>query len=404
MPTQRPYSRICRPLAIATLALATLAPTRATFGAVPNDPIRVEHRVTIRNGNWIPLPVDDMRRAAADTALSRLSDTGRLQLLDHEDSGTFGGALDAGSLDLEIALIGPAETAKLTITLDVRDSPTLVSTASISVRGLDHAGIYDALEHVGELAADRLAAKLDYLGSGLGGAKRPGTRPDKVPADDPARRRAYDDAQAAKRAGEYEAAQRGFEAIVESATNPNDALRLLAEDELRHGLPLFEAQQMLNQLGRLSLPGQQDRREAALARAENLYRQIQAENPSHVQRVTDAQRALDSLIVVRGAIRNSMRASALARLQGLRMGMMEFLMMEGQCPDRDWVERMASQQHARIALDEVSKEGRRATRYIFSESASGTRITLRCDDHGIEIVGTHDDASGIPAARGSSDS
>ena len=135
-------------------ALVLLASGSAT-SADSTAPIRVRHSISIRNGNWIPLPVEDMQRAAGDTALARLTDAGRLDLLDVQENGTD--VENSGSLALEIALIVPAETAKLTITLDVEGSPTLVSTASISVRALDHAGIYAALEHVGERAADRLA-------------------------------------------------------------------------------------------------------------------------------------------------------------------------------------------------------------------------------------------------------
>ncbi|HIF91815.1 MAG: hypothetical protein ABGX04_03955 [Myxococcales bacterium] len=66
----------------------------------------------------------------------------------------------------------------------------MVSTASISVRSLDHAGIYDALVYVGERAAHRLVAKLDLLPNHgptgeLHGEQRP---------DDSARRKLYDQA------------------------------------------------------------------------------------------------------------------------------------------------------------------------------------------------------------------
>jgi len=371
------------------LALSSLMPA-AAMGASSDDPIRVVHRVTIRSGDWVPLPPEDMRRAAADTALSRLSDAGRLQLVDRDQVDLD----DPDSLALELSLIGPAETAKLTITLDVQNSPTLVSTASISVRGLDHAGIHAAFEHVGELAADRLAAKLDFLRGNDGSA---GLRPNRA-SDDPARRRIYDEAQSAKRAGRYDEARGHFEAVVESAASAEDALRLLAEDELRYGLPLFEAQQALNQLGRMSLPGQEGRRDASLARAENLYRQIQAENPSNVQRVMDAQRALDNLIVVRGAIRNAMRAQALSGLQSVRMAMMEFYMMEGECPDGKWVDGMSSGRRSHVALDKVIDEGAQNRRYVFTASTSDTRVALRCSVDGIEIVEVDDLRRGAPAA------
>jgi tetratricopeptide (TPR) repeat protein len=362
------------------------------FAAEPAPPIGVTHSISIRNGNWIPLPAEELRRAAGDAALSRLTDAGRLSLLDSDAHGAD--LANTGSLALEIALIGPAETAKLTITLNVQGSPTLVSTASISVHGLDHAGIYDALEHVGERAADRLAAKLDLLQN----TRRADGAGPEIPKDDPARRQTYDQAQAAKREGNYNEARILFETVVASSPGPNDTLRQLAEDELRYGLPLFEAQQAYNVLGRMSLPGQQGKREEALSRAENLFRQIQAENPSNVQRVTEAQRALDNLIVVRGALANAMRASMLTRLHSLRIAMMEYSMMEGGCPDRERMRELMSQMNVRVSLGKTVSEGDRAMRYSLSDSDSRTRVDLLCSDDGIEIVESVGRSSPSPAS------
>ena len=365
--------------ALLFFALLTLA-TSASHSDTIVEPISVSHSISIRNGDWIPLPIEDMRRAAGDAALSRLSDAGRLRLLRNDDPGI--GDSDVGSLDLEIALIGPAETAKLTIRLDTTDSPTLVSTASISVRALDHAGIYDALEHVGVQAADRLVAKLDLLRTGsVAGAIASQTH-----SDDPARRRLYEAAQAAKRAARYPEARASFEALVASAEDPTDTLRRLAENELRYGLPLFEAQQSLNTLGHLSRPGQQKEREAALSRAENLYRQIQAENPSNVTRVTEAQHALDQLLVTRGAMANVMRAHAQIQLNGLRMGMMEFVMMTGECPNREQTLSLIDRMRTRINLDEIQTEVGDVRLYGFSEHGSRNPFRLRCSDFEIEIV------------------
>lgn len=372
---------------------ALLSPASGLASAAESaEPIRVTHSISIRYGDWTPLPVEELRRAAGDTALSRLTDAGRLHLVQQNESGAH--LANAGSLALEIALIGPAETAKLTITLYVKGSPTLVSTASISVHALDHAGIYDALEHVGERAADRLAAKLDLLQNAQ---LMDGIRPDRR-SDDPARRRTYDEAQTAKRMGRYNEARLSFEAVVASGSSPEDTLRQLAEDELRYGLPVFEAQQAFNILGRLSLPGQRSRREQALSRAENLFRQIQAENPSNVQRVTEAQRALDSLIVARGALANAMRAAMLSRVSSLRFAMMEFSMMEGDCPDRKRITDLVSRMNVRVTLDQIVPEGDRGKRYRFSEPDSRTRVELLCSDAGIQIVESNSRSSSSPAS------
>ncbi len=197
-----PISKLREEFSSIVVSTLVLLASGSATSAESTAPIRVRHSISIRSGNWIPLPVEDMRRAAGDAALSRLTDAGRLAFLDPQQNGSD-------------------------------------------------------------------------------------------------------------------------------------------EDELRYGLPLFEAQQGLNQLGRLSLPGQQGPREQALSRAENLYRQIQAENPSNVQRVTESQHALDSLIVMRGA---------------------------------------------------------RAKRYKFSAPDMPVRVELRCNDSGIEIVESERGSSRFPAA------
>jgi hypothetical protein len=373
----------------ATLLVSLVLLDAAIGSAIEaREPIPVTQSISIRHGDWVPLPVEDMRRAAGDSALSRLTDAGLLRVV------MGPGKPDLGSLALEVSLIGPAQTMKLTITLNVPGSPTLLSTASISVRNLDHAGIYGAFEHVGARAADRLVAKLDLLRDAfLGDVARPSGA-----TDDPTRRQAYDAAQAAKRAGRYSEARALFEAIVSSASARSDSLRQLAEDELRYGLPVFEAQQSLNTLGRLSLPGQQGAREAAFVRAENLYRQIQAENPSDVQRVSEAQRALDSLIVARGALANAMRASALSRVHSLRMAILEHMMMEGGCPDRARVQRLVKRMNVKVNVDDATPEGAAGQRYRLFDPESRTKITLLCNEFGVEIVTTGPDSSRAPAA------
>ncbi len=352
-------------------------------------PIPVVAAFAVESGDWIPLPEEDMRRAAADAALSRLSDAGRLDIVEDE------AAARAGSLLLEVALIGPAETAKLTITLDVPGSPTLVSTASISVRALDHAGIFGALEHVGEQAADRLVAKLDLL-------RDPKLRPGDgsgAPLGDGERRRVYDEAQQAKRTGRYAEARSGFESVVATAPGPDDALKRLAEDELRYGLPLFEARQSLNEIGRLSRPGQQPSREAAMARAEHLFRQIQAENPSDVARVAEAQRALDDLVVMSTALSNAMRAEARNRAHSLRMMMMQHTLMEGDCPDAELARVLMSEMNVRMELEDVRSEGSEGRRYRLRIPGGRARMELVCTPwEGVEIVEPGGASSRLPAA------
>lgn len=357
-------------LALVTLGLLGLA--AAAPGRALAEPIDVRATISIRSGNWTPLPVDEMKRAAGDAALARLTDAGRLRLQKDGDA--------AGHLALEIGLIGPAETAKLTMTLDGPGAPTLVSTASISVRRLDHAGIYAAFQHVGEQAADRLVAKLSLIEPGAPAARAP-------VASDPERRARFDAAQAAKHAGRYAEARREFEAVAASGDAPADSLAAMAEDELRYGLPFYAAQQSLNEMARLGMPGQQAERDAALARAENLFRQIQAENPDRIERVTQAQRALDQISVTRNAMANALLASARARAGVARVALQQFQMMEGRCPDLETARRAMGGMLRGLELEaaEPLKDGGDERRYRFVDSATGARIELDCGDAGVTL-------------------
>ena len=86
-------------------------------------PFAVHTDISIRQGNWYPLPVEDMKSAATDTALAEISRGGLFHLI-HDDTSM---KKSVGLIRLEISLIGPAETAKLTIELNLPDKPTYVS-------------------------------------------------------------------------------------------------------------------------------------------------------------------------------------------------------------------------------------------------------------------------------------
>jgi hypothetical protein len=113
------------------------------------------------NENWFPLPAEQMKSAAVDTALMRISETGQFAFL-YAAKGPLAGK--AGSLDLEVNLVEPAESAKISIRLSLPNNQgTYVSTSSVSLHNKDYKGIFDALQQLGTAGAEQITASLKNI-------------------------------------------------------------------------------------------------------------------------------------------------------------------------------------------------------------------------------------------------
>ena len=108
---------------------------------------------TFTNDLWYPLPVDQMKSAAVDTALMKISSTKKFAFLyDSKDK-----TISAGSLNLAVTLVEPAESAQLTIKLSLPGNKgSYVSSASVSLGNKNHKQIYESLQELGGAAADQL--------------------------------------------------------------------------------------------------------------------------------------------------------------------------------------------------------------------------------------------------------
>ncbi len=350
------------------------------------QPFAVTTSTTIENDNWYPLPARDMKAAAADTALAELSKGGYFRFV---QQGAAAPRHDAGLLKFEISLIGPAETAKLTITLQVPDKPTYVSSASISVRGMDYQGIYNAFEHIGTVSAKRLNTKLAALLETKEPARHT-TRTDPnagksdrtAEVDDPRVKAEYERAQRLKHEQRFEEAKVAFERVAAASGPGTKKWVTLARDELRYGLPLFEAKQWLIKMGS---PGNDP---ATLRRtqrkAENLFRQILAENTDSLQRTQEAQRYLDELAVTRAAIDNALRASSLSRATHLRIYLLQYYAEYGECPGRQAMEGIVKEAPAAFEIMGYQRSADQAnlkvrdpeTQYILNITCSARGIQL----------------------------
>ena len=335
--------------------------------SIQAKPFAVSTEINIRSGDWYPLPEEDMKAAAVDTALAELTKGGLFSIVAENE---------LNKLRLEISLIGPAETAKLTIQVDLKDQPSYVSTASISVHGMDFQGIYNAFEHIGQVAAQRLNDKTEAL------VVKPGKEMNSRSAANNNKLKAvYDKAQKLKRQYQYNQSRILFEQVAAATGEGSERLSALAKDELIYGLTVFEARQSMVAMG----SDDPEAISSSIRNAENLYRQILAENSDDLMRTQEAQSALDNLSVSRNALKNVLRAQTLMAANSVRIMMEQEYMMMGECPDKKQTSRYASGMHTDVTLKSVKKKGKE-TRYAFTENKTGNSFALSCAGQRITVV------------------
>ena len=340
--------------------------------AILAKPFTVSTEVNIRTGDWFPLPVEDMKAAAVDTALAELTKGGLFSITAEPDTSNR----HANKLRLEISLIGPAETAKLTIMVNLKDQASYVSTASISVHDMDFQGIYNAFEHIGLVAAQRLNDKTQAL------LIKPRVQLNTAAVANNKKLKAlYDEAQALKRQFQYNESRILFEQVADASGEGSESLVVLAKDELKYGLTVFQAKQSMVAMG----GGNPDAISKSIRNAENLYRQILAENSGHLMRTQEAQSALDNLSVSSNALKNVLRAQTLIAANNVRMMLMQEYMMSGACPDKKETSRYTDGMHINVSVNSVKKTAKE-TRYAFTETSTGNPFTLSCANHQITVI------------------
>jgi hypothetical protein len=192
----------------------------------------------------------------------------------------------------------------------------------------------------------------------------------------------YDEAQSLKRKYQYKKSRILFEQVAAATGEGSERLRLLAEDELRYGLTVFEARQWMVAMGGSGNPA--DIAES-INRSENLYRQVLAENSDSLIRTQEAQAALDNLSVSRNALKNVLRAQTMIAAGSVRMMLQQQYMMTGECPSKKDVSRYASGMHTEVTIQSV-KKSTKETRYSFIEDKSGNPFVLSCATQGISVV------------------
>ncbi len=344
------------------------------FGCLLSTVVNAESLVvvphaSIENGNWYPLTKAEMTRAVVDTALVELTEGGHFLIAKDDDSAKV---ID-GDLNLDIFLIGPAELVKLTLTLHLPDDATYVSTASMDIHNLDYQEIYKAFEYIGTEAAKRLNSKLAVLKFNTN--KNESSLAQHSDLSD-----IFNQAQHLKRREEYNEARALFERVIELDQMKDSRWAEMADDEVRYGLPLFEAENLLLN-NTLKAPNVLA---SKMEQVEHLYRQILADNTGRPERVVEMNRRLDAISVSRKALKNSMKASAMSKVWPLKIMMVEHYMMYGEWPDKGTVEADLKRLTADIQLVEyiIEKED---LSMIVRDSVYDAEIKLRGNDRGIQV-------------------
>lgn len=333
----------------------------------------VQPRTSFHNQNWFPLPLADMKAATVDTALAELSRSGRFRFVEHPEAGVR----TNGELQLEVSLIEAAETVKLTITFLPEQQTSIVTTASTSIHGKDWRGIYTGFESVGRRAAQEF---IKELASKARRTEQNITAPQ--PDDNPLAVKTYNEAQQRKQKLEFAAAREKFEQVAAMSSPGAHKWALLAADELRYSLPIFEAKQWLIKMG--SEPGNRVDLLPYMNNAERLLQQVIADNTDKPERVIEAQRLMDDLRISRGAYANVLNSQSLNLAHMLGVLSRSRYHMQGEWPSRQDLESMIREQRLGLSLASYQSTSERAD-FSVKVQPHGTLVSVKCDPYRCDV-------------------
>lgn len=338
----------------AAILLILISAITAVQADTAKEVFNIQVETTFSNENWFPLSEKDMREAAVDTALDLLSSQ---NLFTSDKSREFD-----GKAIFKVALVEPAEVAKLTITLNLKDNASYVATASTSLHDMYYPEIYRAFEHIGQAAAERMNAKIIALRKQVKptsqnqisttetpkpniaisqeakqtnqtplSTARPIVQAKKTDNHKPvcqehrqirkmlselSVKNAYDYAQNMKDRECYFNALIIFEYISEKNTLDNDKYKKLSIQELIYGLPVFEARKITVDMSTKIQNFTPEQLSSKLSRIDNLYRQILSEEQSYENTLT-AQREFDDFKVRKDAIYVAIRTNERLKVQSI---------------------------------------------------------------------------------------
>ena len=282
-------------------------------------PLKITTKHQLHTENWYPLPDKDMKAAAIDTALDTLSETGNFLL---QDSSKYDSER-TGIMSFHISLIGPAEIVKLTIRLTIPNQPSFISTSSISVHNLDYQGIYKAFEHIGNRSASYMTAKLNKF---INTQNTNEPQKQEITENDIFLREQYQQAQRLKSEHNYTESALLFEIIATSNVSNKNNWKILAKDELKYGLLIYEAKQNIISIANNTSPNKRNNLNQNISRTKNILRQILAENTGDINRTAEAQKMIDDLEITQSAINTATQATIHNNKRSLEMFLKSLVM------------------------------------------------------------------------------
>jgi len=351
------------------MTVLLLASANPCFAA---QPYAAATRVMFSNQNWFPLSEADMKRAAVDRALAELSRTGNFIFLSETESTP---QVDArGLLILHLSLIEPAELVKLTLTLQIPESATIIASASGSLTGKDRKGIFQAFESVGHAAAINLKEKLAALP-----AREAGTAA--ISWDTPVAK-AYKRAQQLKSQHRFQDAYEAFAALLQNKDEGAEYWVKLARDELAYALPMLEADHLMLEIyEHLASSGQAA---AHFSRIEGIYRKVLQNNPGSPKRILEVQRKLDALGLTRLAVKKSMKMAMLSSVRSLRTVFIMEYMETGKWPPLERVTEILADMGGRLEIKKYDPSPKGYT-LVLKDLRFEREVTIRGDHRRFEV-------------------
>jgi len=196
----------------------------------------------------------------------------------------------------------------------------------------------------------------------------------------------YKEAQKLKREFDYDSARTLFQAVTE--IEDSGTWGALASDELRYGLPMFEADQLVIKFGRSShKPEQQDKYRD---KAQELYQEVIDLNADKPERVQEVQTKLDHLITSSSYLKASRDMQLLSALTPMRMELRQRFNVQGKWPDEDWMRTELETTLARsrlpkdrLVIDEYYVDGDNFQLYL--NGSDGNKLKMIGDPNGVRV-------------------
>jgi hypothetical protein len=145
----------------------------------------------------------------------------------------------------------------------------------------------------------------------------------------------YKEAETMKRDHQFDNARQLFESVRDMDEISSGTWGELAADELRYGLPLFEADHWMVKYARSS--DKPERQDEYRQNAQNLYQLIIDQNGDKPERIVAIQQKLDQVAISSAYLNTARSYSLRSSLEPMRQELRQRFSMFGKWPDETWM-------------------------------------------------------------------